>query len=435
MRILAGRSLLGTAMLLLAAASLSACASGDAEVSEWTPGLRFEPPDSSCIPGQQLNCFCDDGLAGIRQCLEDGQGYTECDCEFARQQRVDRCTNGSCEEAYGENCNTCPEDCGLCADCDIAPSCEHAQVPPADVPHAAEFDVPKMDWVPPEQIAQDLAQRIAQRGEGMRVLAAALDSRHLPGEHQLVSRLRQVFAQHPEVTARLRQQLQRSGMTSVAAFRDAYPVIQLSSPMQPTSNEFPLPMDCGKPMLRVAVSSITVHEEDDDMTNDIVYCVVQSEAAGGAEVRVTPKTPNLDEGDSFIYSIDEGVFWGQLEPMYAGGDIIATYDCIEADTDDGYVNLLAAIGEASMQVGGVIPGQSGWIFVVVGIVASIVAGALALDGDDHLFHAQQAILEEHHMAMTNGVYWTVRREGTHNLSDWDWELFVKAWGCAEYGTL
>ena len=60
---------------------------------------------------------------------------------------------------------------------------------------------------------------------------------------------------------------------------------------------------------------------------------------------------------------------------------------------------------------------------------------LALDSDDHLFNAQQTVPLDMQLELTNGAFRTVRREGTHNLSDWDWELVVKAWGCAEYGLL
>jgi hypothetical protein len=29
----------------------------------------------------------------------------------------------------------------------------------------------------------------------------------------------------------------------------------------------------------------------------------------------------------------------------------------------------------------------------------------------------------------------VSRKGTHINSDWEWELRIEAWGCAQYGTL
>ena len=74
--------------------------------------------------------------------------------------------------------------------------------------------------------------------------------------------------------------------------------------------------------------------------------------------------------------------WGQQEPRTPGGNLMITYDCFEADSTDGYKNLIPV-------------------------------------GKD--------------LDLTNGRYWTVRRQGTHLNSDWDWELRIEAWGCAEYG--
>jgi len=163
--------------------------------------------------------------------------------------------------------------------------------------------------------------------------------------------------------------------------------------------------------------------------------VVQAEAATGAEVRITPQTPNLDQGDSFQFALESGVFWGQAEPTTPAGNLMITYDCIEADTTDGYQNLVNAIGDAATQVGDVVEGDNGWIFKTAGAIAPVVSSGLALDSDDHLFNAQQVIPLDKQLELTGGAYWTVRRAGTHNLSDWDWELFISAWGCAEYGTL
>jgi hypothetical protein len=249
-----------------------------------------------------------------------------------------------------------------------------------------------------------------------------------------------VFEDHPAAAAKVRQRLGAAGLDSLSLYREQYPALtpemaSVASGQIAYGGEFPWPTECGKPLLRIGVQRLVVHEEDDDVANDIVYCVIQAEAVTGGEVRVTPKTPNLDEGESHTFSLNSGVFWGQMQPAHAGSDLFVTYDCFEADTDDGYSNLMFAIGEASMGVGGAIPGESGWVFTVVGLVSTIVGAALTLDGDDYLFSATQTIAEEHHLELTNGAYWTVRKDGTHILSDWDWELYVKAWGCAEFGTL
>ena len=76
-----------------------------------------------------------------------------------------------------------------------------------------------------------------------------------------------------------------------------------------------------------------------------------------------------------------------------------------------------------------IPGVDGWVFPAVGIVAGLLGGALALDGDDLLFNATQVIPETEMLNLTTGAWWSVRRNGTNLNSDWDWELRMEIWGC------
>lgn len=428
-------SVLGAVLCL---GAIDGCAEGSATDEggrKWLAGEAL-----TCLPGRQEQCQCDNGVYGVQRCLVDGTGYTSCECEEKRWDRDNLCGNGACESQRGEHCHSCAEDCGACEPCDTAPACEGSMVPPETVPHFTDFDVPRMQWIPPAQMQGYLEAHVAMASQGMRVVAAALDPRARPGEPALVTRLRKLFAAYPVAADKVRRQLRAAGLDDPASFRDRFPAIPAEHPSLATEQlarggEFPWPTECGKPLLRVGVTRLVVHEEDDDIDNDVVYCVVQSEAVTGGEVRVTPKTPNLDEGESHTFSLNAGVFWGQLEPSYPGSDLRITYDCFEADTDEGYANLMFALGDASLGVGGVIPGDSGWVFTGIGIISTIVGAALALDGDDYLFSASQVVPEEHHLELTNGGYWTVRRDGTHLLSDWDWELYVKAWGCAEFGTL
>lgn len=50
-------------------------------------GLNFlacdtgETPESSCVPGQEVACTCEDGAAGSQTCAEDGSAFNECICE------------------------------------------------------------------------------------------------------------------------------------------------------------------------------------------------------------------------------------------------------------------------------------------------------------------------------------------------------------------
>ena len=430
-------------LLILAGCFAGACAASDqaddqsGEVNEGTGASG----STVCVPGHQTECACSGGSSGVQKCLPDGSGLGECECGLVSSSSSSSsgeekpCGNGVCGD--NESCHTCVDDCGVCEPCDLAPSCDNAFVPAANLPHAPDFDVPKMDYISPEQLQQRLQQWVSKAGPEMRVLAGALDDVPHVNEHPLVTALREVFADHPAQAEALRRQLDYAGMGTPASYRAKFPAPLYKFETYTTMDVVPPggTMECGAPMLRLGVNKIKVHEEDDDWANDIVYCVIQAEAAAGAEVRITPKTPNLDEGESYKFALESGVFWGQQGPTTPAGNMLITYDCIEADTSDGYQNLINGIGKAAGQIGDVVEGDSGWIFKTAGAIAPVVSSGLALDGDDHLFNAQQTIPLDKQLELSNGAYWTVRRDGTHNLSDWDWELFVQVWGCAEYGTL
>ncbi|RLB50924.1 MAG: hypothetical protein DRI90_23340 [Deltaproteobacteria bacterium] len=433
------------ALLVLAAAALPACAASDSNDESNDPqgGTGGDGgSDQVCVPGHQTTCSCPGGDDGVQVCLPDGSGLDACDCGPSGTGgtgggETDACGDGFCGD--GEDCHTCEDDCPPCEPCDIAPSCDNAQIPPQNLPHSTEFDVPKMDWVSPEQLQQRLAQYVQEAAPEMRVLAAALATAPARDEHPYVGALREVFAAHPGAAEALRTQLGAAGMGAAEDYRQAFPerrLPRIDGDVQAMDVVYPGgTMECGAPLLRLNVAKITVHEEDDDFANDIVYCLIQAETAAGAEIRITPQTPNLDEGESFEFSLETSVFWGQQGPTTPAGNMLITYDCVEADTSNGYQDLIDAIGGAATQIGDVVEGENGWIFTTAGAIAPIVSSGLALDGDDHLFNAQQTIPLDKQLELSNGAYWTVRREGTHLNSDWDWELFIHVWGCAEYGTL
>jgi len=433
------------ALMLLAAATLPACAAsepGDRDVDQQDENVSEGGTSQVCVPGHQTTCACPSGDDGVQVCLPDGSGLGPCECGPGSggeggSTSADPCGDGVCGD--GEDCHTCADDCPPCAPCDIAPSCDNAHIPPQNLAHATDFDVPKMDWVSPAEMEQRLAVYVQQASPEMRVLAAALATTPASDEHPFVGALREVFDAHPQAADALREQLGAAGMGRADDYRARYPerrIPRLDVDLWQADVEYPGgTMECGSPMLRMNVAKLLVHEEDDDWANDIVYCLIQAEAATGAEIRITPPTPNLDEGESFQYSLETSVFWGQQEPTTPGGNLMVTYDCFEQDTNDGYQNLIDAIGGAATQIGDVVEGDNGWIFTTAGAIAPIVSTGLALDGDDHLFNAQQTIPLDKQLELSNGAYWTVRRDGTHYYSDWDWELFINVWGCAQYGEL
>ena len=195
---------------------------------------------------------------------------------------------------------------------------------------------------------------------------------------------------------------------------------------------------CEPPKLRLRVGRVTVHEEDDDFANDIVYCNVATESAGGSELRITPKTPNLDEGESHTFSGSEATFWGLEAPRDPGGDLTIRYDCFEEDAPNGYGQFVQKAVEVLKQEGGKYVRWKdgyGWIGTAVDLVTKYLPAILALDSDDHLFIAQQTIPRAEQLALTNGATWNVRKKGTHIGSNWDWSLKIEAWGCVENGKL
>lgn len=398
-----------------------------------------------CVPGKQDACACPGGKQGVQACLADGSGYGPCECGGGTGAGGGTtgvggggtggslaCGDGFC--AGGEDCHSCDADCGLCAPCTIAPSCANAQIPPASLSHVAEFDIPAMIELPAAAILERLHKQIVDAGPGVRAIAAALAPTRVD-EKPFITELRKAFAAHPKATAAVKRQLTRAGLAEPSAYAVLYPDVLPAPRVDALNGEFPggTP-ECGAPLLRIRAAKVIVHEEDDDFANDIVYCSITSETMAGSEIRVTPMTTNLDEGDEFVFGIESGILWGQQGPRTPGGNMLLTYDCFESDTNDGYKNLVDSIAAGAEKVGGV-AGDNGWIFTTVGAVAPILGSAVALDGDDHLFNTTQIIPLDKQLDLTNGRFWSVRRAGTHFNSDWDWELRIEAWGCAQYGTL
>lgn len=199
----------------------------------------------------------------------------------------------------------------------------------------------------------------------------------------------------------------------------------------------PAPPLCHAPRLRIQLSRIMVHEDLDDFTNDVVYCVTVAEAPAGAEVRITPMTPPLDQGESYTFALEGTVIWGQLlGPVAPSGDLLITYECLESDDPTAYADLLAALEIAAASAGAV-AGDQGWVYPAGGGAAAVsaVSAALAVNPDDRVFQAQQVVPEADHLSITNGGWWSVRRSGTLGTATFDWELFVQAWGCVDNGTL
>jgi hypothetical protein len=389
-----------------------------------------------CEPGAEQACECPEGGEGVQICDESGESWGTCgECEPPAV-----CGDGVCEADKGEDCSSCEADCGICLDCAEAPSCEAAAIPDGIDTHLEVLDIlPEGDGMPlpgPGALAQDLAAKVETGELGVRVVAAALDETPVDGEHPFVPALRRVFERYPEQAEAIRRQLSLAGLTSIEEYRASFPeprAEQLAGASELAPKPQASPEDCEDPKLRVRLARITVHNEADLVFKDTIYCAVIAEAMPGAEIRVTPTTFALDNGDSYDYSLAEGVVWGQLgEPVAPLGSLSMTYNCLEADGTGAFEEFLDAIADAAADADA-IPGPYGWVIPVIGLAADIIGAALALENDDHLFNASQIIPADLHLQMTQGVWWSVQRSGTFMLKNWHWELRLEAWGCTEDG--
>lgn len=406
--------------------------------------------DTACVPGMQVDCSCPDGSDGVQVCADDGASFEPCECvgddESGEESTGEEmtCGNGVCDEDLDEDCSTCEEDCGVCEPCAEAPSCEGAEIPPVITENAAFLNDP-MAYVPPPQIMSELAAQIEQGTVAARLLAAALSDPQV-GEPAFVTTLRDLLDSRPDATDAIRRQLALAGMEQpqvyiaernlpsqpeLVAFAATH---QAALPGQLVASSDPTAAPCDDPRMRIRVARLIVHEEDDDFLNDEIYCAITTEAPMHAELKVTPMTTALDEGDSVDFNLDAGLIWGQSELTAPMGNILITYNCIESDTDDGYANLLGAIGDAVGDFDGEEVGVDGWVFPAAGQVTNLLAGALTLDGDDLLFNGSQTIQDTDLLGLVYGAWWSVRRDGTNITSDWDWELRMEIWGCHDYGT-
>jgi hypothetical protein len=244
------------------------------------------------------------------------------------------------------------------------------------------------------------------------------------------------LAEHPHEAALVRRGLARAGMAAPTSYRQQFPLAPaLAAADELAPPPAAAPEDCEDPKLRIRVAKIVVHEEADLVWKDNIYCAIISEATQSAEIRVTPKTYALDTDEEYVYSLAEGVVWGQLgEPVAPQGNLLLTYNCLEADDTGGFEEFLDAIADAALGADA-IPGAYGWVIPVIGLAAEIIGSALALETDNHLFNASQVVPAELQLGMTTGVWWSVQREGTFNLKPWHWELRMEAWGCTDDGTL
>lgn len=308
-----------------------------------------------------------------------------------------------------EDCVSCAQDCSCSCE---APSCSGASAPPAQ-------PITKLDWniklEPISGAARDarIAALLDRDPKARAILRAWLGSPAPEVPSALVDVGAPLLQSSTALSARLR------------------PLVALPSQALPPHSATATPGSsaaCGRPLLRARVARIEVLEEVDDIRNDVVYCVVNAEAPSKEEVRVTPTTPKLDNGQSYNFTVKEGTFWGTDQLRDPEGNLTITYDCIEQDNASAYSELIQAVGNALQKVGE--QQENAWLSSA-GTAATIVNMALAQNSDDHVFNAQQTLDANEYLNVASGVKWTITKQGKHIASNWQWRLTVEMWGCAE----
>jgi hypothetical protein len=96
---------------------------------ESSPGRNVNP---ICGNGQVIDCPCSDGSKGSQSCVNGH--FAACACNGPA-----RCGDGICNN--NETCQTCPDDCNICAACNAAPSCTNAVGIPANPPDRSDLDI------------------------------------------------------------------------------------------------------------------------------------------------------------------------------------------------------------------------------------------------------------------------------------------------------
>ena len=141
-------------------------------------GSTTDPEPTACTPGVQISCMCIGGETGFQVCNDAGAGFGECMCAedttgpdssdessggAESTGEVEPCGDAVCDADGGEDCSTCEEDCGVCAPCDQAPSCDGAEIPPIIENHALFLDDP-MAYIPPHEVLDQLVSAVEQGG-------------------------------------------------------------------------------------------------------------------------------------------------------------------------------------------------------------------------------------------------------------------------------
>lgn len=364
----------------------------------------------ACEEDATKECSCKGGGSGTKTCSASGKwGSCECNAEPAAAAPAEK-------------------PAAIAPVCTELKSCETGAAPGAYTP-ATGLDV-KLEAASKEQLLEELRAEVAVGSTRARYLAAALAPQQA-AEPEAVTVVRGLLEANVALRSTLSRNAAKLGFGALESYRARFPVPGAMAHVMDGA----APVAC-VPSLSIRLAKVTVTEEDDDIANDEVYCSISAQAKDVQELRITPMTRALNQGESQSFSGDETVVWGQGKPREASGDITLKYDCFEKDSAAGYDAFIKAAADAAKKYGTkvVSSDNAGYVSTGADLVATFLPQILALDSDDHLFKATQTIPAARQMELAKGATWTVRKSGTHLLSDWDWTLTMESWGCSPNGT-
>lgn len=192
---------------------------------------------------------------------------------------------------------------------------------------------------------------------------------------------------------------------------------------------------CLDPQLRIRMKKITVHKGGGS-----AYCIVEANDGVTSEGAVTMKTGDLSDGDDFPFPVGQGLVWGQGLPECTANNLTLSYYCFKVVDDSAWSSALAAFGDTAAKIGGSPAGSGpyGWAFGVAGAAANAAAaGISAAAKDENRIKVQQTIPVSGLLDLANGRTWSVRTKVKDGCGlfgcdrDYDWELTLEAWGCAD----
>jgi hypothetical protein len=183
--------------------------------------------------------------------------------------------------------------------------------------------------------------------------------------------------------------------------------------------------DCRDPELRLRIERVIPHKGAGE-----IYCIVDATDGTSSEVAITPKTKSLSNGEEAFFSPINSVFWGQKSLHATTNNLTITYNCFVVKSD-AWAKVMGSAGDAANKAGG-IAGPYGWAFGIGEVAANVAAAAIqAASGDTLIFNTQQTIDRAALLDLTNGRYWTIRKNGGGLFDKWDWQFDVQSWGCAD----